>query len=103
MACAASTEIGAAAAVFSIEGAWELDPQVSLRRERFGGLAYHFGTRRLSFLKAEKLLGVVEALGQHPSAREACTAAGVEPDEIPVYESALQTLVRTHMIRERDS
>ncbi|MBV9413577.1 MAG: mycofactocin radical SAM maturase [Solirubrobacterales bacterium] len=28
-----------------------LDPEAELRPERFGGLAYHFGTRRLSFVR----------------------------------------------------
>src|SRR6202012_878246 len=28
-----------------------LDPEVELRPERFGALAYHFGTRRLSFVR----------------------------------------------------
>ncbi len=54
-----------------------LDAQVALRPEPFGALAYHFGTRRLSFLKTRKLLAVVEGLGEHPSGRAACVAAGV--------------------------
>jgi mycofactocin radical SAM maturase len=29
-----------------------LDPEVELRPERFGALAYHFGTRRLSFVRS---------------------------------------------------
>ena len=41
---------------------WALHPQVSLRPEAFGALAYHFGTRRLSFLKSPTLLAVVESL-----------------------------------------
>ena len=31
--------------------AWRLDGSVALRPEPFGALAYHFGTRKLSFLK----------------------------------------------------
>ncbi len=45
---------------------WTLDPQVSLRPEPFGALAYHFGTRRLSFLTSRRLLGVVESLATSP-------------------------------------
>ena len=37
-------------------------PQVALRPEPFGALAYHFGTRRLSFLKTPVLVTVVESL-----------------------------------------
>ena len=42
-------------------------PQVSLRPESFGALAYHFGTRRLSFLKSRTLLDVVESLADQPT------------------------------------
>ncbi|MGA8727054.1 MAG: mycofactocin biosynthesis chaperone MftB [Acidimicrobiales bacterium] len=80
---------------------WALDPQVSLRPEPFGALAYHFGTRRLSFLTSRRLLGVVETLATQPSAREACLAAGVTEVELGTYERALATLADRGMIRER--
>ena len=78
-----------------------LDEQVALRPEPFGALAYHFGTRRLSFLKTRKLLAVVEGLAQGGSARSACAAAGVRGDELPVYTRALATLANTGMIHPR--
>ena len=34
--------------------AYRLNPAVSLRPEPFGALAYHFGNRRLSFLKTRR-------------------------------------------------
>jgi putative mycofactocin binding protein MftB len=80
---------------------WALDPQVSLRPESFGALAYHFGTRRLSFLKSRTLLAVVESLAAQPSGLAACRAAGVAPEELDTYERALATLAETGMIRER--
>lgn len=57
MACAASTDPAtvtaprATEAGFDLDAAWDLHPQVAVRPERFGALLYHFGTRRLSFLK----------------------------------------------------
>jgi [mycofactocin precursor peptide]-tyrosine decarboxylase / 3-amino-5-[(4-hydroxyphenyl)methyl]-4,4-dimethylpyrrolidin-2-one synthase len=48
MACAASTS---AAIPGEIKRVAKLDPEVELRPERFGALAYHFGTRRLSFVR----------------------------------------------------
>ena len=69
-----------------------------MRPEAFGALAYHFGTRRLSFLKSRTLLAVVQALAEQPSARAACEAAGVPTDQLPQYTKALATLADTGMI-----
>jgi putative mycofactocin binding protein MftB len=93
MACAASTELSAV-----LDSAWRVAPQVAVRPEPFGALVYHFGTRRLTFLKSRALLDVVTVLEAHPSARAACRAAGVADDEMPRYERALATLVETGMI-----
>ena len=84
-----------------LDRAWVLAPQVSVRPERFGALLYHFGTRRLSFLKDPRLLTVVQSLGDAPSAREACTRAGVDDGELPAYEKALARLADTDMLQEQ--
>lgn len=86
---------------FDLERPWALHEQVALRPEPFGALVYHFGTRRLSFLKSRTLLAVVDGLGAHGTGREACVAAGVGDDELPGYARALETLAATGMIRER--
>jgi len=91
-----------ATANVDLDQAWRLDRQVALRSEPFGALAYHFGTRRLSFLKSRVLLDVVKTLEQHSSAREACRAAGVGTDELPRYERALGSLAEAGMIRPKD-
>jgi putative mycofactocin binding protein MftB len=83
---------------FDLERGWALDPQVALRPEPFGALAYHFGTRRLSFLKSRRLLAVVEGLASCESAREACAAAGVPEAELPRYARALEALADSGMI-----
>jgi putative mycofactocin binding protein MftB len=87
---------------FDLDAAWRLHPQVSVRPERFGALLYHFGTRRLSFLKSQALLTVVSSLDSQPSARAACTAAGVSQAELPTYASALSTLASGSMILSRE-
>lgn len=84
-----------------MERAWGLDRQVALRPEPFGALAYHFGTRRLSFLKTHKLVAVVESLGEHASGLAACRAAGVSESELPAYEAALSRLEASGMVVER--
>ncbi|WP_238012176.1 mycofactocin biosynthesis chaperone MftB [Dactylosporangium sp. AC04546] len=87
---------------FDPQAAWRLHPQVSVRPERFGALLYHFGTRRLSFLKSPTLLTVVKGLADAQTADDACRSAGVRPDELPTYRRALATLAGSHMICERD-
>jgi putative mycofactocin binding protein MftB len=88
-------------APFDLDSAWALSPQVSIRPERFGALLYHFGTRRLSFLKSPMLLAVVQGLAIAPTARDACLAAGVVEDALPQYRAALATLASSQMIGPR--
>jgi putative mycofactocin binding protein MftB len=85
-------------AEIALEGRWRLHPQVALRPERFGALAYHYGTRRLSFLKSRRLLDVVEGLAAAADPVAACRAAGVEEAELASYRRALATLADTGMI-----
>jgi mycofactocin biosynthesis protein MftB len=100
MACAASTE---PVAPFDLDAPWRLDAQVRVRPEAFGALLYHFGTRQLSFLKSPALLDVVRSLSAQPSARAACTAAGVPARDLLSYERALATLAASKMIRKREA
>jgi mycofactocin biosynthesis protein MftB len=86
---------------FDIDRPWQVDPRVSMRPEPFGALLYHFGTRRLSFLKNQRVLAVVRSLADHPSARAACAAAGVTEAELPAYARALSALADSKMISER--
>jgi putative mycofactocin binding protein MftB len=86
---------------FDIDAAWRVSPQVSIRPERFGALLYHFGTRRLSFLKSPTILAIVRSLDDAASAREACRTAGVSDVELPTYERALATLAASDTIQTR--
>jgi len=83
---------------FDLDSAWRLHPQVSVRPERFGALLYHFGTRRLTFLKSRALLDVVQSLETQPSGRAACALAGVAPGELATYAAALDRLAGGSMI-----
>jgi putative mycofactocin binding protein MftB len=83
---------------FDLDRPWRLHAQVSVRPERFGALLYHFGTRRLTFLKSPALLAVVRTLDGAPSARDACRSAGVSEDELPAYAAALAALAGSQMI-----
>ncbi|WP_432757773.1 mycofactocin biosynthesis chaperone MftB [Saccharopolyspora erythraea] len=83
---------------FEPEGHYALSPNVALRPEPFGALAYHFGNRRLSFLKTPLLVTVVEGLHKHRSARAALSAHGVTEHEQRAYLNALASLARAEMI-----
>ena len=87
--------------VIDPESAWRLHPQVSVRPEPFGALLYHFGTRKLSFLKDRTLLTVVEGLADATTARAACEDAGIADEHLPTYLRALGTLADSKMIVER--
>jgi mycofactocin biosynthesis protein MftB len=92
---------GGPANAFDLDRPWQLDERVAVRPEPFGALLYHFGTRRLSFLKNTTMLAVVRSLAEHPSARAACTAAGVEPGSLAGYQRGLAVLAESRMITPR--
>jgi mycofactocin biosynthetic radical S-adenosylmethionine protein MftC len=87
---------------FDLDRPWRLDDRAAVRPEPFGAMLYHFGTRNLSFLKSTTLLNVLSSLAEHPTARAACTAAGVTEPELPVYGRALAALAGSSMIVSRD-
>jgi putative mycofactocin binding protein MftB len=80
---------------------WMLSPAVALRPESFGALAYHFGNRKLTFLKTPALVAVVRGLGKHIDVRSALMGAGVPAAQHPAYAAALTALAATDMIRPR--
>jgi putative mycofactocin binding protein MftB len=80
---------------------FELDPQVALRPEPFGALAYHFGTRRLSFLRSPDIVAVVSSLAEQPSVEAALEACDIAPERWPSFTHALATLETSGMIRPR--
>jgi putative mycofactocin binding protein MftB len=86
---------------FDVDRPWRLDERVAVRPEPFGALLYHFGTRRLSFLKTATMVTVVQSLAEHPTARSACSAADIGADALPAYQRALATLAESQMIKER--
>lgn len=86
-----------------VSAPWRLNRQVSVRSEPFGALLYHFGTRKLSFLKDRTLLDVVERLEATDTIAAACDAAGIAEADRPRYLRALETLAASDMIEVRAS
>ena len=80
---------------------WGLHPQVVLRPEPFGALAYNYGNRRLTFLRDPELVDLVEGLASHASAEAALDASAIDERRRPVMRRSLAALAATEVIRER--
>lgn len=96
-----SDNVPTPAALLDLDRGWDIHPKVSVRPEPFGALLYHFGTRRLSFLKDRTLLAIVQSLSASTTARAACLAAGLTEADLPRYQRALATLAQSSMVVER--
>jgi putative mycofactocin binding protein MftB len=96
MGCAASTETG-----FDPAKPYELHPDVALRPEPFGALAYHYGNRRLTFLRSPELVRLVTELGSHGSVIESMTSIGVAPERRQSFVRALASLASSDVVRAR--
>ena len=79
----------------------ELHPSVALRPEPFGALAYHYGNRRLIFLKHPDVVAVVRRLREEPSVRATLEACGVAPARWDAFVEALSSLESSEVLRER--
>jgi mycofactocin biosynthesis protein MftB len=102
MECAASTDMVATAGMpFDGGAAYRLDPAVAIRVEPFGALAYHYGNRRLTFLRSPDLVALVRNLEDHDSAEEALAASDIDPARWPAIRRALASLSQAEVLRAR--
>ncbi|CAB4367708.1 MAG: mycofactocin biosynthesis chaperone MftB [Actinobacteria bacterium] len=83
----------------TLESACELHPQVAIRPEPFGALAYHYGNRRLVFLRHPDIVRVVKTMGEHSSLRDTFVAEGVAESRWPSFIEALSSLTTSEIIR----
>ena len=81
-----------------IEHEFYVDPMVALRPEPFGALAYHFGNRRLSFLRSPDIVAVVRSLEGSASVAAALEANEIDRRRWPSFTTALATLESSDMI-----
>lgn len=79
----------------------ELHPQVALRPEPFGALAYHYGNRRLVFLKHPDIVEVARTLAQYESLAHTLTACSIHPRRWASFDTAFASLLRSDVVRER--
>lgn len=85
----------------TLDTAYELHPQVALRPEPFGALAYHYGNRKLVFLKHPDVVAVVRDLAQHPTLADTLIAIGVHRDRWPSFVNAVDSLHTSDIVRVR--
>jgi putative mycofactocin binding protein MftB len=83
---------------FDATTAYRLHDRVALRPEPFGALAYHYGNRRLNFLRAPELVALVESLDGHDSVRAAFDAAEIDQRRWPSFEKALASLAASDFL-----
>ena len=81
--------------------ALELHPQVALRPEPFGALAYHYGNRRLVFLKHPDMVAVANSLAGHATFAEALPACGIAPQRWPSVVTAFAPLPKSPAVPQR--
>ncbi|HET6816737.1 MAG TPA: mycofactocin biosynthesis chaperone MftB [Mycobacteriales bacterium] len=77
---------------------YALHPQVGLRDEAFGALAYHYGNRKLTFLNDARLVEVVRTAADHEDIETALNAAGVPEQQRPAFLTALRRLADAEIL-----
>ena len=84
-----------------LERRFALNPQVALRPEPFGALAYHYGNRKLIFLKHPDVVRVVRALDGDATLADTLTACAIDEARWPSFERALSSLNDSEMLHEQ--
>lgn len=85
----------------TLNTACEMHPQVAIRPEPFGALAYHYGNRKLVFLKDPDVVAVVRDLAQYPTLADTLEAVGVHRDRWPSFVNAVDSLYSSDIVRVR--
>jgi putative mycofactocin binding protein MftB len=88
----------AGTATFDPSRRYQLHPNLALRPERFGALLYHYGTRRLTFLKSPQLTAIVRDIGEHASVDAALDAHEIGPEHRAALLRALAKLEASEVI-----
>lgn len=83
-----------------------LDSQVALRPEPFGALAYHYGNRKLIFLKHPDVVRVVRYLADNDNPEctvaDALRSCDIAESRWPSFQHALEALTESEMLHERE-
>ena len=71
---------------------------MAVRPEPFGALVYHYGNRKLVFLKSPRMVAIVKSLGGDSSVTEVLRSNGVPVDREQRFVDALSNLLESDMI-----
>lgn len=82
--------------------AYRLHPNAAVRPEPFGALVYHYGNRKLVFLKSPKMVELVRALDSAATLDDAFDTADVPARSRANYLRALTNLSNSDMIVIRE-
>ena len=85
----------------TLDSACSLHPQVALRPEPFGALAYHYGNRRLVFLKHPDVVRVVGQLSEHETVGATLRACGIDTSRDASFLKALNQLTESEILNVR--
>ena len=78
-----------------------LHPQVALRPEPFGALAYHYDTRRLVLVKHPDLVRVLDALADHATVADTLHACEIDPSRHTSFAAAVDSMLDSEMLHDR--
>jgi mycofactocin biosynthesis protein MftB len=77
---------------------YRLHANVALRPEPFGALAYHYGNRKLVFLKSPRMVTLVKSLGDYETVEAALAPLNLSPKARDNYLGALASLYTSDML-----
>ena len=83
----------------TLSSACALHPQVALRPEPFGALAYHYGNRRVVVLKHPDGVRVGRELWDRPSVGQSLRACGMGTERDASFLQALDQLTKSEILR----
>ena len=81
---------------------YTLHPQVGLRPETFGALAYHYGNRRLTFVNDDLLVAALRCDSLSRDVDDALASVGVPEARRPAYKFALARLADAEVLLASD-
>ncbi len=79
-------------------GVYRVHEMVAVRPEPFGALVYHYGNRKLVFLKNHRIVAVVNSLDGHTTIDDVLEANNVPEASRQNYLSALYSLLKSDML-----